>query len=62
MKAMNRLIKLALDGKEYTATLNDNQTADDILKMLPLELPLQRFAGHEYYCKLPEKPSIHGCR
>lgn len=57
---MEKSIKLTIDGKEYTATLNDNRTVDDILNMLPLELTLQRYAGHEYYCSLPQKPSIKG--
>jgi len=43
---MSKSIKLTIDGKEYTATLNDNRTVDDILNMLPLELTLQRYAGH----------------
>jgi hypothetical protein len=57
---MKRTIKLTLDDKEYTATVNVSVTVNDILKMLPLELPLQRFSGHEYYCTLPQKPSING--
>ena len=57
---MSKSIKLTIDGKEYTAALNDNRTVDDILNMLPLELTLQRYAGHEYYRSLPQKPSIKG--
>ena len=57
---MKKLIKLTIDGKEYTATLNENRTVEDILDMLPLELTLQRYAGHEYYSSLPKKPSIKG--
>ena len=57
---MGKSIKLTLDVKEYTATLNDNRTAKDILNMLPMELTLQRYAGHEYYSSLPQKPSIKG--
>lgn len=30
------------------------------LNMLPMELALQRYAGHEYYGLLPQKPSIKG--
>jgi len=45
---MSKSIKLTLDGKEYTATLNDNRTVEDIVNMLPMELTLQRYAGHEY--------------
>lgn len=57
---MGNIIKLTLDGKNYTATLKDNRTVEDILNMLPLELTLQRYAGHEYYSSLPEKPSMEG--
>jgi hypothetical protein len=57
---MEKSIKLTLHGKEYTATLNNNRTVEDILNMLPMELTLQRYAGHEYYGLLPEKPSIMG--
>lgn len=57
---MGKSIKLTLDGKEYTATLNSNRTVEDILNMLPMELTLQRYAGHEYYSSLPNKPSIQG--
>jgi hypothetical protein len=58
--AMDKLAKLTLDGKEYTVTLNDNRTLEDILNMLPMELTLKRYAGHEYYSSLPQKPSING--
>lgn len=57
---MDKSIKLTLDGKEYTVTLNDNRTVEDILNMLPMELMLKRYAGHEYYSSLPQKPSIKG--
>lgn len=57
---MGKSIKLTVDGKAYTATLHNNRTVEDILKMLPLELTLQRYAEHEYYASLPQKPSIKG--
>ncbi len=57
---MGKSIKLTLDGKAYTATLNDNRTVEDVLQMLPLELTIQRYAEHEYYASLPQKPSITG--
>ena len=57
---MDKSIKLTIDGREFIGTLNDNQTVSDIIKMLPLNLELQRYAGHEYYGKLPSKPSIKG--
>lgn len=57
---MGKSIKLTIDGKEYTATLNDNRTVEDILNMLLMKLTLKRYAGHEYYSSLPKKPSIKG--
>lgn len=55
---MKKSIKLTLDGREYTAVFNDNQTVADIIDMMPMELILQRYAGHEYYSELPKKPSV----
>lgn len=54
---MGKSIKLTVDGQLFTASLNENQTVEDILKMLPLDLTLQRYSGHEYYSSLPKKPS-----
>ncbi|MCC8023853.1 MAG: hypothetical protein LIP16_00885 [Clostridium sp.] len=53
-------MKLEIDGKTYTAILQENKTVDDILKMLPLTLRLQRRGGHKYYASLPKKPEIGG--
>lgn len=60
LNIVRKSIKLTLDGKEYTATLNDNRTVEDILNMVPMKLTLQRYDGHEYYSSLPKKPSIKG--
>lgn len=57
---MDKKLKLTIDGKMFTANLNDNQTVNDILNLLPIKLTLQRYAGHEYYSRLPNKPSIQG--
>ena len=53
-------IRITLDGKSYPVTLNDNQTVKDLVGMLPLDLSLQRYDGHEYYSRLSKKPSIIG--
>ena len=45
---MKKSIKLVIDKKECTATLNDNETVKDILSMLPMELTLH-YAGQEYF-------------
>ncbi|WP_320053543.1 cyclophilin-like fold protein [uncultured Acetobacteroides sp.] len=57
---MSRTIRISIEGRKFEASLNSNQTVDDLLKMLPLELTLQRYAGHEYFGKLPQKPSVKG--
>ena len=57
---MNQTIKLTFDNRVFTVKLNDNRTVDDLLNMLPLNLTLQRYAGHEYYASLPQKLSIKG--
>lgn len=57
---MDKTINLTINGKTYAVKLNDNRTVEYILTMLPLELTLKRYAGHEYYGLLPEKPSIKG--
>ena len=57
---MSNSMKLTLNGIEYAVQLNDNHTVNDLMKMLPLELTLQRYAGHEYYGILSQKPTIRG--
>ncbi len=57
---MDKSIQIKTNNKTYTAMLNDNCCVDDILNMLPMELELNRYAGHEYYSSLPEKPTIKG--
>ncbi len=51
---MNKSIKLTIDGKEYTATLNENRTVEDLLNMLPLELTLLRYAGTSILVLFPK--------
>lgn len=50
-------MKIIIDNKEYPVLLDNNQTVNDILKMLPLELTFVRYAEHEYYSSLPSRPS-----
>lgn len=53
-------IQIYLDNYRYEAEFNDNLTVKDILKMLPMELTLQRYAEHEYYSRLPQALTIQG--
>lgn len=55
-----KTMRLILNAQEYNVTLNDNSTIDDILKLLPMTLKMQRYAGHEYYASLLETPTIEG--
>lgn len=49
-------MQLTINGTEYEVELDNNVTIDDIVKKLPLELTLTRYAGHEYYSELPFTP------
>ncbi len=51
-------MQLTIGGTAYEVELDDNITIDDIVKKLPLELTLTRYAGHEYYSELPFTPSF----
>jgi len=55
-----KTMKLTLNEHEYNVTLNKNSTTDDILKLLPMNLEMQRYAGHEYYTSLLDTPTIEG--
>ncbi len=58
MSAEKNSIVINLDGKNYAAELEDNETVRNILKGLPLSLDIQRYAGHEYYAELPFRPEF----
>ncbi|MDO4272111.1 MAG: cyclophilin-like fold protein [Eubacteriales bacterium] len=53
-------MKLSIDGKQYHIALEDNETAREIAENLPLELEMERYAGHEYYAELPFTPPMAG--
>lgn len=45
-------IKITINNKEYSATLEDNDTARKLVSMLPLELVLDELNGNEKYIYL----------
>ena len=45
-------IKITINNKEYSATLEDNDTARKLVSMLPLELVLDELNGNEKYMYL----------
>lgn len=52
----NQTMKIKINDTEYNVILQKNKTVDDLLKMLPLNLEMQRYAGHEYYASLEKTP------
>ena len=59
---MEKQMRLIINGKEFTVTLNDNLTVDELKTMLPLDLILQNYEGHEYYGSLPKHISQRGVK
>jgi hypothetical protein len=53
-------IRLTINGKTITASLNDNATARDFLALLPLTLTLEDYAATEKIAYLPRKLSTAG--
>ena len=57
-KVMVMKIRLIFNGTILTATMYDNPTARDFIKLLPLTLKLDDYAGTEKISQLPKKLSI----
>jgi hypothetical protein len=57
---MDNNINITIGDKTFKGTLNNNKCVDDIKGMFPLPLHLQHYANHEYYAKLPDRPSNEG--
>lgn len=53
-------IRIKLDDRELTATLNDSQVAQDFLALLPLAVTLEDYAGTEKIYYLPTRLSTEG--
>lgn len=53
-------IRLTINGKSMTASLDDNASARDFLSMLPLTLTLSDYASTEKIADLPRKLSTQG--
>jgi hypothetical protein len=61
-KQEQRMLKLRIDvdGKPITVTLDDNATARDFVSLLPLTLSLEDYAATEKVSDLPRRLSITG--
>ncbi len=51
-KVMAKTIKVIIDNKIYTATLEENETTKQFLNMLPKECKMNELNGNEKYCYL----------
>lgn len=52
---VNLNIKVIVNNKTYTATLEDNETTRELINMLPLEINMQELNGNEKYYYLDNK-------
>jgi hypothetical protein len=53
-------LRIVLDNKTITATLNDSQTSREFAALLPLTLKLKDYAGEEKISDLPGRLSTTG--
>ena len=49
---MERKIVITINNKEYTALLDENETAKQFEKMLPMDIKMNELNGNEKYCYL----------
>jgi hypothetical protein len=59
-KALPMKIRLTMNGRTTTATLEDNATVRDFLTLLPITLALDDYHATEKIANLPRKLSIKG--
>ena len=48
-------MKITVDDKRYSVTLEQNALSESIAAMCPMKLTLSRSGEHEYYATLPNK-------
>lgn len=53
-------IRLKVEDKVVTATLNDSKTTQDFISLLPLTLTLEDYVGTEKISNLPKRLSTEG--
>ena len=53
-------MKITVDDKRYSVTLEQNALSESIAAMCPMKLTLSRSGEHEYYATLPNKAQTTG--
>lgn len=59
---MNMKIVLKIGGREFAATLEDNASAREFARRLPLTLEMEELNGNEKYCYLSESLPANATR
>lgn len=55
LNAQNMKVKITINNKEFTATLNDSEADKEFIKLLPMEVNMGEHNGNEKYYNLPNK-------
>lgn len=58
-KKAENSVKIIIDNKEYTITLQDNKTVNEFINMLPLELEMNDLNSNEKYTYLDKELSTN---
>ena len=55
LSAQNMKLKITIENKEFTATLNDSEATQELVKLLPMTVTMNELNGNEKYYDLPSK-------
>ena len=58
-KSSAKTIKVKIGVKTFKMTLEDNQSTQSLLTLLPLELSMAELNGNEYYSELDNSLNVH---
>ena len=58
-KKVEDSVKIIIDNKEYTITLQDNKTVNEFINMLPLEIEMNDLNNNEKYTYLDKELSTN---
>ena len=59
IKKVEDSVKIIIDNKEYTITLQDNKTVNEFINMLPLEIEMNDLNNNEKYTYLDKELSTN---
>ncbi len=59
---MGMKFKITINGKEFTATMEDNLVVEQIANLCPFKTGFKRYKGHEYFSKLDTPIDVTGAK